>query len=85
MSPVTQLFGLKTAFPWHGKAMPWEVGVIKLTANRRQFSPRKPQLREKQTKLPDPMMGIKGIIASALADTSQAGRIQTFVLSQENQ
>jgi hypothetical protein len=43
------------------------------------------QLREKQAKLPDPMMGIKGIIASALADTSQAERIQTFVLSQENQ
>jgi len=28
--------------------------------------------------------GMKGIIASAFADTSQAGRIQTFVLSQEN-
>jgi len=28
--------------------------------------------------------GIKGIIASAFADTSQVGRIQTYVLSQEN-
>jgi hypothetical protein len=49
-----QLFGFKTDFPRHGKAMQWEVGVIKLTANRRQFSPMKPQLREKQAKLPDP-------------------------------
>ena len=41
-----QLFGIqKTDFPRHGKAMQWEVGVIKLTANRRQFSPMKPQLR----------------------------------------
>jgi hypothetical protein len=48
-------FGFKTDLPLHGKAMEWEVGVIKLTANRRQFSPMKPQLRKKQAKLPDPL------------------------------
>jgi len=31
--------GFKTDLPKHGKAIQWEVGVIKLTANRRQFSP----------------------------------------------
>src|SRR5208282_6570710 len=52
---VTAFGNSKTDFPRHGKAMQWEVGVIKLTANRRQFSPMKPQLREKQAKLPDPL------------------------------
>jgi len=36
-----------TAFPKHGKAMQWEVGVNKLTANRTSVLASKPQLREK--------------------------------------
>jgi hypothetical protein len=33
----------------------WEVGVIKLTANRRQFSPISLKRGRKQAKLPDPL------------------------------
>jgi len=33
----------------------WEVGVIKLTANRRQFSPISLKRGNKQAKLPDPL------------------------------
>jgi hypothetical protein len=33
----------------------WEVGVIKLTANRRQFSPISLKRGGKQAKLPDPL------------------------------
>ena len=45
----------KTDFPRHGVAMFWEVGVIKLTADRRQFSPISLNRGRKQAKLPDPL------------------------------
>jgi hypothetical protein len=37
----------KTDFPRHGKAMRWEVGVIKLTAKPASVLANKPQLKEK--------------------------------------
>ena len=43
-----QFFGIqKTDLPRHGKAMQWEVGVIKLTAKPASVLANKPQLREK--------------------------------------
>jgi hypothetical protein len=51
---VTAFWNSKTDFPRHGKAMQWEVGVIKLTAKPASVLANKPQLREKQAKLPDP-------------------------------
>jgi hypothetical protein len=61
-----------------------EVGVIKLTAKPASVLANKPQLSEK-TGICLTHYGIRGIIEPAFADSSQAGRIQTFVLSQENQ
>jgi len=44
-----------TAFPKHGTAMQWEVGVIKLTATGRQFSPISLNRGRKQAMSPDPL------------------------------
>jgi len=43
----TTILDSKTDFPRHGKAMRWEVGVIKLTAKPASVLANKPQLREK--------------------------------------
>jgi len=52
---VTTFMIEKADFPRHGTAMFWEVVVIKLTANRRQFSPISLKRGGKQAKLPDPL------------------------------
>ena len=58
----------------------WEVGVIKLTANRRQFSPISLKRGRKQAKLPDPLWD-KGHYRIGFRRPSQVERIKTFVLS----
>jgi hypothetical protein len=83
LARIAQFSGLNTAFPKHGTAMFWEVGVIKLTANRRQFSPISLNRGRKQAKLPDPLWD-EGHYRIGFRRPSQVGRIQTFVLSQEN-
>jgi len=52
---ITTFRDSKTDLPRHGKAMPWEVGVIKLTAKPASVLANKPQQRKKQAKLPDPL------------------------------
>jgi hypothetical protein len=69
--------GFKTAFPKHGKAMQWEVGVIKLTANRASALANKPQLRGKQTTLPDPLWD-EGHYRIGFRRPSQDGRCRHF-------
>jgi hypothetical protein len=44
---ITTFWDSKTDLPRHGKAMRWEVGVIKLTAKPASVLANKPQLREK--------------------------------------
>jgi hypothetical protein len=48
---ITTFLDSKTDFPRHGKAMRWEVGVIKLTAKPASVLANKPQLREKTGKI----------------------------------
>jgi hypothetical protein len=44
---ITTFWDSKTDLPKHGRAMRWEVGVIKLTAKPASVLANKPQLREK--------------------------------------
>jgi hypothetical protein len=79
----SQLLGIqKTDLPRHGKVMRWEVGGHQTDSKPASVLANEASIEVENRQNCLTHDGISSIIASAFADASQVGRIQTFVLSQ---